>query len=449
MEIAVKVLQLVMALSLLVIVHEFGHFIFAKIFKCRVEKFYLFFNPWFSIFKFKYKDTEYGLGWLPLGGFVKIAGMVDESMDKDQLAAPAKPWEYRAKPAWQRFFIIIGGVMMNLVLALVIYISMSMAWGSTYIDNADVVDGYAYSEMARNFGFENGDKIVKVGDKSDLTYNEINQAILFDSKDGGIEIERLVDGQSQRSTIYISDEQLGEMIRSNQPIAQLRIPFVVDMVSDGSAAQVAGVMAGDSLVAIDDVQMKYTDQFKSVLAKTQKGDTINLYVARGELNEVVELPLVMQNNDGLIGVGLAANFGMYPVQTKTYTFFEAIPQGWNMAVTQIDNYLKQLRMIFSPKTEAYKEVGGIITMGKIFPSQWNWAIFWNLTALLSIMLAVLNILPIPALDGGHLVFIIYEMITRRAPSQKFMEYAQYVGFILLIGLMVFANGNDIIKLFVK
>lgn len=445
MEIAVKILQLVLSLSLLVIIHEFGHFMFAKLFKCRVEKFYLFFNPWFSLFKFKKGDTEYGIGWLPVGGFVKIAGMVDESMDKEQLKQAPKPWEYRAKPAWQRFLIIIGGVMMNLVLAFCIYVGMSMAWGESYVKNSDVTSGYAFSEQAQGMGFRNGDKIVAVGSENIEKSEQIPMALVL-SPDRRAVVSRMVDSVEQQVVVELSADDVNTILKSKD-FLMLRYPFVVTVVMEGSPAAAAGLMAGDSLVGVDGTQMCYFDEFRTAFSEAGAGDTINLAFVRG--GELMQKPVVLADG-ATIGAGLNLNIAQnYKISTHNYSFFEAIPAGFNRSIDQVESYFKQLKLIFSPETGAYKEVGGIITMGKIFPGEWNWFAFWNLTALLSIMLAVLNILPIPALDGGHLVFIIYEMITRRTPSEKFMEYAQYVGFILLIGLMVFANGNDVLKLFAK
>lgn len=445
MEIAVKILQLLLSLSLLVIIHEFGHFIFAKLFKCRVEKFYLFFNPWFSLVKFKKGETEYGIGWLPVGGFVKIAGMVDESMDKEQLKQAPQPWEYRAKPAWQRFLIIIGGVMMNLLLALCIYIGISMAWGDAYVKNSDVTAGYAFSEQARDMGFKNGDKIVSVGSEDIENSGKIPLALILNSE-RNVVLSRMEGGDEQRVTLTLSPQDISTILKSKDLIT-LRYPFVINQVMENSPAQAAGLMAGDSLVGANGISMQYFDEFQGAFAATEAGDTIHLSLIRG--TELIERPVVMAQG-AKIGVGLEINTAQcYKVSTYHYSFLEAIPAGFHRATDQVSGYFKQLKLIFSPETGAYKEVGGIITMGRIFPGQWNWFAFWNLTALISIMLAVINILPIPALDGGHLVFILYEMITRRTPSERFMEYAQYVGFIILVAIMLFANGNDIVKLFMN
>lgn len=439
MDIVIKILQLLASLSLLVIIHEFGHFLFAKIFKCRVEKFYLFFDAWFSLLKFRKGDTEYGIGWIPLGGYVKISGMVDESMDTEQLKEAPKPWEYRSKPAWQRLLIIIGGVTMNIILAMLIYIGLTFAYGDKYVQtDAANRDGFAFSTLAQEIGFRNGDKIISVdGEKID-NYMQIVPAILFsDNRD--VEIER--DGQ--RQVISVSSTNI-EAILKDPTFLMLRMPFVVSQLAPGMGAETAGVLAGDSLIALNGVPVIYYDQVQETLPQ-HASDTINASFIRA--GEAITLPVVI-SQEGKMGANIAIDIEKYyPVSTRQYGFFEAIPAGISRGASSIDNYLKQLKTIFSPETGAYKEVGGFITMGRIFPSEWNWYSFWSITALLSIMLAVLNILPIPALDGGHLVFILYEMITRRTPSQKVMEYAQMVGFVMVMALVLFANGNDILKLF--
>lgn len=439
MDIVIKILQLLASLSLLVIIHEFGHFLFAKIFKCRVEKFYLFFDAWFSLLKFRKGDTEYGIGWIPLGGYVKISGMVDESMDTEQLKEAPKPWEYRSKPAWQRLLIIIGGVTMNIILAMLIYIGLTFAYGDKYVQtDAANRDGFAFSTLAQEIGFRNGDKIISVdGEKID-NYMQIVPAILFsDNRD--VEIER--DGQ--RQVISVSSTNI-EAILKDPTFLMLRMPFVVSQLAPGMGAETAGVLAGDSLIALNGVPVSYYDQVQETLPQ-HASDTINASFIRA--GEAITLPVVI-SQEGKMGANIAIDIEKYyPVSTRQYGFFEAIPAGISRGASSIDNYLKQLKTIFSPETGAYKEVGGFITMGRIFPSEWNWYSFWSITALLSIMLAVLNILPIPALDGGHLVFILYEMITRRTPSQKVMEYAQMVGFVMVMALVLFANGNDILKLF--
>ena len=427
----IKIVQLLMSLSLLVIVHELGHFLFAKIFKCRVEKFYLFFDWKFSLFKKKIGDTVYGIGWIPLGGYVKIAGMVDESMDKDQLAEAPKPWEYRSKPAWQRLLIIVGGVLMNLVLAFAIYVGMAFAWGDQYIKTKDVHTGFEFSEVGQSIGFRNGDKILTVDGKEIDNARAVAQAILL-----GSERRVVLERGGERVEFTVSDAEVGRILKdAGVPFMQLRSPFVV-------ADSAKGFLPGDSLVAADSVPMRFADEFRAAFAM-HKGDSISVTYVRGgeELTHRVAV-----DTAGLLGVHLQP-INLYPVTTREYTFFEAIPRGAEMAVDQVSGYFDQLGLIFSPETEAYKGVGGFIAMGKLFPDAWSWSAFWGLTALISIMLAVLNIMPVPGLDGGHLVFILYEMVTGRAPSQKFMEGAQYVGFVLIIGLVLVVNGSDIVKLF--
>ncbi|MFI3294857.1 MAG: RIP metalloprotease RseP [Rikenellaceae bacterium] len=437
METIVKIVQLILSLSLLVIIHEFGHFIFAKIFKCRVEKFYLFFDYKYSIFKRNFRGTEFGIGWIPFGGYVKISGMVDESMDKKQLAEAPKEWEFRAKPAWQRMFIIIGGVMMNVILAVVIYICMTWAWGDQYVKTSDIPNGYTYSEVAKDMGFRNGDKILSVDGAVIENYAAIAPAIIF-ADNRVVEVER----EGVKQTITVSDSMIKRMLK-DPLFLSLRLPARVVYVDEGSAAEEALFAVGDQIISLNGSSIEFIDQFTDGLAQ-RSSDSICVGVMRGA--DTVMLSAVV-NGQGKIGVGFDGNIeGLYPISMKEYTLWEAIPEGISRGYNKIGEYIQQLKLIFNPETEAYKEVGGFIAMGKIFPSSWNWVYFWNITALLSIMLAVMNILPIPGLDGGHLIFILYEMITRRAPSQKFMEYAQYAGFIIIIALVVVVNASDLFKL---
>lgn len=441
MEIFIKVLQVIACFSLLVLVHEFGHFLFAKIFRTRVEKFYLFFNPWFSIFKFRIGETEYGLGWVPFGGYCKIAGMVDESMDKDQMKSEPKPWEYRSKPAWQRLLIIVGGVLMNILLAIGIYIGITYAWGDSYIRTKDVEHGFMFSEVAHEIGFRDGDKVLSVGGEYVDNYGQIPAVILLDDA-REVQVER--DGKPV--TVTIDTKYIKAMLKDKQFI-NLRTPFVVGKVMPGGGAAVGGLMAGDSLVAVDSVPMRWFDEFRTAFAE-HKGDTALVTFVRGAERLTAAVPVSAEGQVGayLAGTNLA---DIYTVSTRQYSFFEAIPVGFTRAFSSIGSYLKQLKLIVSPETEAYKSVGGIIAMGNFFPAEWNWLQFWQITALISIMLAVLNILPIPMLDGGHMVFILYEMITRRTPSDKFMERAQLVGMVIVFGIVILANGNDILKLIFK
>ena len=440
MVVLIKILQLVLALSILVLIHEFGHFIFARIFKIRVEKFYLFFDPWFSLFKYKPKnsDTEYGIGWLPLGGYCKISGMIDESMDKEAMAKEPQPWEYRSKPAWQRFFVIFGGVLFNFILAVIIYTGIMFTWGEQYIKNSDVTTGIHASSLAKEIGFCNGDRIISFDGVVTEKFNDLQVDLV---RTQAKEAKVLRNGDTVTVTIdpvYIAS------ILNTPGMFNLGIPFEISQIPDSSINATSGLAVKDRVLAIngDNCSMFYDVQEK--LAGF-KGDSVVATVARGE--EIVLVPLATDTT-GRIQVVVNTNLSdFYHITQKEYSLLSAVPAGLNKAVTTVSNYFKELKLIFSPKTEAYKSVGSFISIGKIFPSAWDWHSFWSITAFLSVMLAVLNILPIPALDGGHLVFTIYEMITGKKPSDKFLEYAQLVGMILLLGLMVLAFGNDIFRLF--
>lgn len=442
MDILVRVMQLVLCLSILVMVHELGHFMFAKMFGVRVEKFYLFFNPYFSLFKKKIGDTVYGIGWVPFGGYVKIAGMIDESMDKEQMSMPPQPWEFRSKPAWQRLLIMVGGVMMNVVLAFVIYVGLSFHYGESYIAAADVKNGYSFSELGHEIGFRDGDIIKSVNGKSFDNYMEIMSEIIIS---GTSEVEVIREGKSVN--VVIGEEFTPRLLAGKQALFDLRIPFTVDSVLTGSAADKAGLSAGDSLLSVDGKRMAFRDQFVTAF-RASAGDTLILGVLRDSAGVSVARSLVLAvPEDGVIGtISMTDILAYYPLTVRHYTFWEAIPNGFKRAGEQIGSYIKQLKLIFNPETKAYKSVGSVVSMGKFFPTSWDWLRFWNITALFSIMLAVLNILPIPALDGGHVVFLLYEVITRRKPSDKFMMGAQTVGMILLLMLIVLTLGNDIIRL---
>ncbi|MFI3298570.1 MAG: RIP metalloprotease RseP [Rikenellaceae bacterium] len=431
----IKIIQFLMSLSLIVIIHEFGHFFFAKLFKCKVEKFYLFFDWKFSLFKRKLGDTTYGIGWIPLGGYVKISGMVDESMDKEQLAQEPKPWEYRSKPAWQRLLIITGGVMMNFILAIMIYIGISWVYGESYISNKDVSNGYEFTQTAQEVGFRHGDKIISIDGKVIENSGSLATAILLGDKR-----EVMVERNGTEMLVTIDDAAVGKLLKEGTSFMIPRHPFIIGGIATAQNSESLAV--GDSLVSFNGLNMRYADEFKTAFA-ANSGDSVLLGLVRN--TELLE-ERVLLDSDGKLGV-TTIFVNTYPVTERHYSFFEAIPQGISMGIDQLAGYFDQLALIFSPSTEAYKGVGGFITMGKIFPDTWDWRYFWSITALLSIMIGALNIMPIPALDGGHLLFIIYEMITGREPSQKFMEAAQTVGFVLIIGLVLLANGNDIIKLF--
>ena len=440
MVVLIKILQLVLALSILVLIHEFGHFLFARLFKIRVEKFYLFFDPWFSLFKYKPKnsETEYGIGWLPLGGYCKISGMIDESMDKEAMAKEPQPWEYRSKPAWQRFFVIFGGVLFNFILAIVIYCGIMYAWGEQYIKNTDVTTGIYANELAQAVGFRNGDIILSFDDVVPHKFTDLQVELV---RTQAKEAKVLRDGDTVTVTI---DPVYIPTILNSPGMFNYGIPFEISQVPDSSINAASGLQVKDRIVAINGENCDMFYQTQQILAK-HKGDSIVATVTRG--GEIMLLPLATDTL-GRIQVVVNANLeDFYTITRKEYTLLSAIPAGINKAVSTVGNYFKELKLIFSPKTEAYKSVGSFITIGNIFPGSWDWHSFWNITAFLSVMLAVLNILPIPALDGGHLVFTLYEMITGRKPSDKFLEYAQMVGMILLMGLMILAFGNDIFRLF--
>jgi regulator of sigma E protease len=438
MEILIKAAQLLLSLSILVIFHEFGHFIAAKIFKTRVEKFYLFFNPWFSLFKFKKGETEYGLGWLPLGGYVKISGMIDESMDKEQMQLPPQPWEFRSKPAWQRLIIMLGGVTVNILLAIAIYIGMLWVWGEQYLPTSEVKYGIVADSVAQDMGLRNGDKILSIDNEPVEDFFKIPGRIILDNAKT-IQVIR----EGEPVTVNIPEGFLAKMLKhQSADFINARMLFVIEGFSKESVAEASGLQKGDRIIGINDSVVEYFDQFRALLPAC-KMQEIELIALRGAdtMSFRVTIP-----ESGLIGA-YTNPANQFKFSEKKYSFLAAIPAGFVKTWKGVGNYLKQLKLLFSPEVKAYESVGGFITIGNIFPSTWDWAAFWGLTAFLSIMLAILNVLPIPALDGGHVMFLLYEMITGRKPSDKFLENAQIVGMILLFGLLIFANGNDIVKLF--
>lgn len=437
--------QLLLSLSILVVLHELGHFIPAKLFKTRVEKFYLFFNPWFSLFKVKRGETEYGIGWLPLGGYVKIAGMIDESMDKEQLEKDPEPWEYRAKRAWQRLVIILGGVTVNILLAFAIYSMTLFAFGERYLPNQNLSDGvWVIDSIAYDVGLRTGDKVISINDVQPERFSDILPELVYG---GSLTIER----NSEMLNLSIPGDIVGKLVEGNQnPLLLPRIPFVISNLPDSSHNASSGLARGDRIVAMDGEELKYFDQFKSKLQEV-KGQEVNLRIQRDNSELEVKVNI---NDKGHIGV-VPAMFSynelqemeVYDFETKQYGFFEAIPLGISKGIKKLGDYWKQLKLIADFSTGAYKGVGSFGTMGKLFSASWNWQVFWEMTALLSIILAVMNVLPIPALDGGHAMFIVFEMISGRKPSTKFMEAAQTVGMVLLLMLMVYAIGKDAQRFF--
>jgi regulator of sigma E protease len=439
MDIIVKIAQLLLSLSILVVFHEFGHYLAARIFKTRVEKFYLFFNPWFSIFKFRHKETEYGLGWLPLGGYVKIAGMIDESLDRDQLKQEPQPWEFRSKPAWQRLIIMVGGVTVNVLLAIAIYIGILAFWGEQYLPTSEVNKyGVVADTLAQEMGLRNGDRIISIEQKAVEDFNKIPLALILDEAKT-IQVER--DGVPVN--IDVPPGSLGKLVKSKDPtFLTPRFPFEIAGFSETSAAKAAGVQLGDRIISVAGSPVTYFDEFVSIV-KENKGREVEARLVRSADTMTVVIPV---SEEGVVGIFTDPS-KHFEFSKKDYSVLQAIPAGFAKTYDGIANYLKQLRLLFSPEVKAYESVGGFITIGSIFPSTWDWQAFWRLTAFLSIMLAILNILPIPALDGGHVMFLAYEIISGKKPSDKFMEYAQIAGMVILFGLLIFANCNDIVKLF--
>ena len=444
-SVGLKAAQLLLSLSILVILHEFGHFITAKWFKCRVEKFYLFFDPYFSIFKKKIGDTEYGVGWLPLGGYVKISGMVDESMDKEQMNKPPQPWEFRSKPAWQRLIIMLGGVTVNILLAFIIYAMILMVWGEKNIKADSLKYGIAFNDpLFKDLGFKSGDKILAVDGKPVIEYTDVLKKLLI--VDSVVTIER----EGKQMQLNMPVDLIGKLVekrkKSETPLISPRVPVIVLNVDDTSAAYKTGLRKGDQIVSIDSIPTQFRDEFEIVMEGRKKGSSISLIIKRNDSNIVLNAVLPY---DGRIGFGspnLPEQFdslGVYKYTVKKYGFFAAIPAGVKRACSELGFYIDQFKKILSPETGAYKGVGGFKAMGSVFSGNgWDWEHFWTITAFFSIVLAFMNLLPIPALDGGHVLFTLIEMVSGRKPSEKFLEYAQIVGMILLLGLMLYANGND-------
>lgn len=444
--ILIKIIQFFLSLSLLIVLHELGHFIPAKIFKTRVEKFYLFFDVKYSLFKKKIGETVYGIGWLPLGGYVKISGMIDESMDTEAMKEEPKPWEFRSKPAWQRLIIMLGGVTVNFVLAVVIYIGMAYKYGEEYIPMESLKDGVWVTEqqIGDKAGIKTGDKIIAVDGKKLKSFSSVYMELVNGNT---ITLER--DGQILEKEMPV--DFIETLIEDEDKVRFLspRRPFIVSEISEGSHNTGADFRADDEVLEINGKPAVYMDQVNPILeANKNKEITLTIRRKEGNLQEVT----AKVNAEGKLGVGLGAltleafsERGYLEIATRKYSFAESIPAGIDKGVETLSNYVKQLKKIFNPSTGAYKGVGGFAAIGKMFPDTWNWPAFWSTTALISIILAFMNILPIPALDGGHVVFLLYEMVSGRKPSDKFLEYAQMVGFFLLIALLLFANGNDVYK----
>ncbi len=444
-SVGLKVAQLLLSLSILVILHEFGHYITAKWFKCRVEKFYLFFDPWFSIFKRKIGDTVYGIGWLPLGGYVKISGMVDESMDKEALKLPAQPWEFRSKPAWQRLIIMLGGVTVNVLLAFVIYAAILMVWGEDKIPNQSIKNGvWVTDSLMYEIGLRDGDKIMAVNNDSIKYFEEIPKKILFS---GGGQINIVRTGKD--TSILIPRSLIGQLVEKKKVKGRLfspRIPAIMGDFSkeDTSYAKKAGLQYWDKIVKVDSINITYLDEAAAYFG-TKKNGKVMLTVQRkaSEITFPVQLDDDGKMSPTLLSFKQYDSLGVLKIAHTDYGFFAAFPAGFNLAVTSLKDYIDQFKLILSPSTGGYKAVGGFKAMGSVFSgTEWDWQRFWEMTAMFSIILAFMNLLPIPALDGGHVVFTLGEMITGRKPNEKFLEYAQIFGMVVLLALMLYANGND-------
>ena len=439
----VKALQLILSLSILVLVHEFGHFIFARIFKVRVEKFYLFFDPWFSIFKFKPKnsDTEYGVGWLPLGGYCKISGMIDESMDKEAMAQPPKPYEFRSKPAGQRLMIMVAGVLFNFLLALFIYSMVLFTWGDTFLPLKNVKAGMDYSETFHNVGLQDGDILLKADDTELERFGEdcfrrVLNAQTVTVLRGGVE-----------TVIPIPEDMAQRVMRDKKGFASYRFPMVVRELgkteSGESPAAVAGLQPGDSIVSINGIVTPSFYEVGEVLAQNKDKDVLVGFYRAG----IPQTLTLHTDTAGKMGIYSVSPFDMYQTVTRKYGFFESFPAGVMLGVNTLKGYVSDMKYVFTK--EGASSLGGFGTIGSLFPAEWDWHSFWMKTAFLSIILAFMNILPIPALDGGHVMFLLYEVIARRKPSDKFLEYAQVTGMFLLFALLIYANGNDIFRFFFK
>lgn len=439
MDYVIQAAQFLLGISILVVLHELGHFVAAKAFKTKVESFYLFFNPWFSLFKKKIGDTEYGIGWLPLGGYVKIAGMIDESMDKEQMKQEPQPWEFRSKPTWQRLIIMLGGVIVNVITAFLIYAMILFVWGEKYVPAKNATYGVYCDSVALSIGFENGDKIIALDGKAigeETTYGEITASILLDDIKN-VTVER--NGSNYQVAI---PENFAETVISSKVVKGLfaeECPFMVDSVMTGMPAEKAGLLKGDEIIAINGNKISGLVHSLDYLSSENKEEVLLGIKRNGEEIEIKVQP----NDDGMIGVGRRTPLEYLEIETKKYGFFESIPAGFFKTGNVLKRYIDQFKLIFSKA--GVKQLGGFGSISKLYGAVWNWQNFWEKTALISVMLAVMNLLPIPALDGGHVMFLTYEMITRRKPNEKIMEYAQVAGMLLLLTFMLYANGMDVVR----
>ena len=438
----IRALQLILSLSLLVVIHEGGHFLAAKLFKVRVEKFYIFFDPWFALFRWKPKksETEYGVGWLPLGGYVKIAGMIDESMDTEQMKQPAQPWEFRSKPAWQRLIIMIAGVVMNFLLALFIYSMILFHWGDSYVGLQDMTMGMKFNETAQKIGFQDGDILLKADDKALTRLNADMLRAIADART----VTVLRDGAEKE--IFMPEISLLDMAKETPAFVDMFIPNVIDSVIPGMPFSMAGLQKGDKVVNINGNPVNSWNAFLQQLSDI-KDEAQGKGLKEAALLVVYDrdgvMDTVSMKTDSLFMVGVSPKIPDYKVTKLNYGFLSSFPAGIALGVNTLKGYVNDMKYVFTK--EGAKSLGGFGTIGSIFPKVWDWERFWSMTAFLSIILAFMNILPIPALDGGHVFFLFYEMIARRKPSDKFLEYAQITGMILLLLLLFCANFNDVLR----
>lgn len=437
MEVLVKIAQLLVSLSILIVLHELGHFTLARIFKVRVEKFYLFFDAGFSLFRKKIGDTEYGIGWLPLGGYVKISGMIDESLDREQMKQPPQPHEFRSKKAWQRLLIMLGGVMVNFLLALLIYILVFFKWGEEYVPVDRLIYGYSFEKEFQELGLKNGDKILSLDGKVVDRWIAIHHDIVV-NEPKVIQVQR----EGELMDIQVPEGMTSKLLKLEY-VMEPRVPCEVDGLREGGSMDLAGVQINDRIIGVNGTPIQFYDEFKD-LTRSEINTNFDLAILRG--TDTLQVQASTDEN-GMFGFSRKIYLDFFETVVVRYSLIQSIPAGISRGFEITGSYLKQLKMLFKPETKAYEELGGFIKIGSIFPSTWDWERFWNMTAFLSIILAIMNVLPIPALDGGHVMFLLFEMITGRKPGDRFMEYAQIVGMVLLLSLLLYANLNDIIGLF--
>lgn len=433
--------QLILSLSILIVLHEMGHFLPARWFKTRVEKFYLFFDPWFSLFKKKIGETEYGIGWLPLGGYVKIAGMVDESFDTKKLSEAPQPWEFRSKKAWQRLIIMLGGVTVNFILGFLLFSMVAFIWGEKYLPASEAKNGIHVDSLGMSLGLQNGDQILKVGDKPFERFNDrtvTREIAIYNAR------TLVIRRNGEEKTIRVNEDAARDLVSYKNKDAALfvpRLPFKLAEIVQGGGAKEANLQPGDLIIGVNGEYFQFFDQFQA-LAKMYKGQKTNVAIVRG--TDTLQIPVAF-NEDGKIGAKPAGPGDFYNLSTQHFSFLESFPQGWHMGSQLISDQLNAFGQMFKGKIKASESLGGFGTLASMFGTTWEWEKFWRLTAVLSLILAIMNLLPIPALDGGHVLFLLYEMISGRKPSDKFLEYATMVGFALVLGLILYANGLDLFR----